>query len=139
MAIFAGVFPSFHLLHPPRESSFAPFNPPPSGAPLIIRHIMGSHEATVPAGDHRDPEKVVDSFREASTLLLSEDQALAKARSSPQDALPILLTYAPDDRDNPRNWPKWRKWYITCLVSMLNVFTYVGRAPQPRNFSIRAS
>lgn len=75
--------------------------------------------------DTRDPEKVTDSFRESPTLLLSEDQALAKARSLPQEALPIFLTYAPDDRDNPRNWPRWRKWYITCMVSMLNVFTYV--------------
>lgn len=73
----------------------------------------------------RDPEKVTDSFRESPTLLLSEDQALEKARGSPNEALPIFLTYAPDDRDNPRNWPRWRKWYITCMVSMLNVFTYV--------------
>jgi hypothetical protein len=71
-----------------------------------------------------DVEKISDS-RENSTLLLSEEQALAKARSKPNDALPILITYGLNDPDNPRNWPKWRKWYITIVVSMLNVFTYV--------------
>jgi len=79
-----------------------------------------------------DVEKVTDSLRESSSLMLSEEQALAKARSSPNDALPIVITYSPNDRDNPRNWPKWRKWYITCLVSMLNVFTYVeNHFPRP--------
>ncbi|KAJ5344043.1 hypothetical protein MYU51_016777 [Penicillium brevicompactum] len=76
-----------------------------------------------PVGEHQDVEKVTDSRRENSSLLLSEEQALAKARSSPSDALPILVAYGPDDSDNPRNWPKWRKWYITIVVSMLNVFT----------------
>ncbi|KAJ5621126.1 hypothetical protein N7510_005110 [Penicillium lagena] len=71
----------------------------------------------------QDAEKVSDSCRENSTLVLSEEQAIAMARSKPNDALPILIRYSFDDRDNPRNWPKWRKWYITCLVSMLNVFT----------------
>lgn len=80
-------------------------------------------------GEIQDAEKVSDSCRENSTLALSEEQAIATARSKPNDALPILIKYAVDDRDNPRNWPKWRKWYITCLVSMLNVFTYVLQPP----------
>lgn len=76
-------------------------------------------------------EKISNSFREDSApLVLSEEQALAKARSNPNDALPIIITYAFDDRDNPRHWPKWRKWHITCLVSMLNVFTYVAFIPR---------
>lgn len=80
-------------------------------------------------GEIQDPEKVSDSCRENSVLVLSEEQAIATARSKPNDALPILIRYAVDDRDNPRNWPKWRKWYITCLVSMLNVFTCVSPSP----------
>lgn len=62
---------------------------------------------------------------EDSQLLLTEDEAFAKARVSPDQALPIFLTYSFHDKDNPRNWPKWRKWYITFFVSMLNVVTYV--------------
>lgn len=30
-----------------------------------------------------------------------------------------------DVQDNPRNWSKGRKWYITCLVCMSNVLTCV--------------
>lgn len=86
---------------------------------------MASPPAEMQHGQAHDAEKVTDSFRESSHLVVSEDQALAKARSSPNDALPIIITYGLNDQDNPRNWPKWRKWYITCLVSMLNVFTYV--------------
>lgn len=60
-----------------------------------------------------------------SKLALSEEEALAQSRADPEGMLPIYLTFAPDDRDNPRNWAKWRKWYITCFASMLNVVTYV--------------
>lgn len=81
----------------------------------------------VPVGEVHGAEKVMQTFHEASTLVLTEEQALARARSSPNEALSILITYAYNDRDNPRNWPTWRKWYITCLVSMLNVFTYASR------------
>ncbi|KAJ5919503.1 hypothetical protein N7454_009338 [Penicillium verhagenii] len=87
---------------------------------------MASHkvEETL-SGEARDVEKVSDKFQEDSHLILTEEEAFAKARASPNDAFPILLTYAIDDHDNPRNWPKWRKWYISIFVSMLNVFTYV--------------
>lgn len=60
-----------------------------------------------------------------SRLALSEEEALAQSRAEPETMLPIYLTFAPDDRDNPRNWAKWRKWYISCFASMLNVVTYV--------------
>jgi hypothetical protein len=88
-------------------------------------NLMMSPAEELRTGEIQDAEKVSDSCRENSMLVLSEEQAIAKARSNSDDALPILITYAIDDHDNPRNWPKWRKWYITCIVSMLNVFTYV--------------
>ena len=97
---------------------------------------MASLLAAAPADDTLDLEKVSDTFRESSILLLSDEQALAKARSCPNDALPIVITYTPDDRDNPRNWPKWRKWYISCVVSMLNVFTYVSFYPTGTRVSL---
>lgn len=84
---------------------------------------MASLEEDGPIHQSQDAEKTSDSCRENPSLLLSEEQALAKARANPNDAVPILITNGFDDRDNPRNWPKWRKWYITCVVSMLNVFT----------------
>lgn len=72
-------------------------------------------------------EKVEDWFqREDYRLFLSEEAALERARQSPDEALDILITYAENDKDNPRFWPKWRKWYITCFVSMLNVVTYAA-------------
>lgn len=87
---------------------------------------MASPEGEIRCDDRPDTEKVSDSIHESSSLLLSEEQALARARSCPDEALPILITYGFNDHDYPRNWPKLRKWYITCLVSMLNVFTSVG-------------
>ncbi|KAK7525417.1 polyamine transporter [Phyllosticta citriasiana] len=58
-----------------------------------------------------------------SRTLLSEIQALERAKRNPNDAEPIYITYGIDDHDNPRNWPKWKKWYITCFASMLNILT----------------
>lgn len=76
---------------------------------------------------HTTDEKMEEGAeqREDTVLLLSEDEALAKARANPDEALNIYVTYAENDRDNPRNWPKWRKWWITCLVSSLNIVTCV--------------
>lgn len=92
---------------------------------------MASPEVEPHLGESRDIEKVTDAFQEsASSLVMNEEQAFAKARANPNEALPILLTYSSDDHDNPRNWPKWKKWYISIFVSMLNVFTYVV-CPQP--------
>ncbi|OJJ42318.1 hypothetical protein ASPZODRAFT_125656 [Penicilliopsis zonata CBS 506.65] len=71
--------------------------------------------------DRVDSEKA--EYHRDEDLTVTDEQALAKARESPDEALPLLITFAPEDREHPRNWPRWRKWYITCLVSMLNVFT----------------
>jgi hypothetical protein len=71
-------------------------------------------------------QKVEDAHSEDPTLVLSEEQALARARHSPDKTLSICIAFAHDDRDNPRNWGKLRKWYITFFVSMLNVLTCVS-------------
>ncbi|KAE8370233.1 major facilitator superfamily domain-containing protein [Aspergillus caelatus] len=56
-------------------------------------------------------------------LMVTEKEAFARARNSPEEALPLCITFSHNDRENPRCWPKWRKWYITIMVSMLNVIT----------------
>jgi len=56
-------------------------------------------------------------------VIASEDDAYERARKEPQDKRPIYVVFAPDDRDNPRNWNKGKKWYITCFASFLNVMT----------------
>lgn len=74
--------------------------------------------------DPDSPSGLKGSATEAKTLL-SEEQALERARQDPNDTEPIYITYGIDDHDNPRNWPKWKKWYITCFASFLNVLTSV--------------
>ena len=90
---------------------------------------MIASEKTSDSDHPHDMEKTVeeggDAQRENLVLHLDEQEALELARQSPDDALPIGIKYGEYDRDNPRQWPKWRKWYITIVVSMLNVITYV--------------
>lgn len=69
--------------------------------------------------------KISDSYREDLSQVVSEEEALARARRAPEEALPLCIVFGPGDPDNPRCWARWRKWYITCVVSMLNVVTYV--------------
>lgn len=75
--------------------------------------------------ENRVEDKSSDSGREDEKLIVPEDRALALARANPNEALPILVTYGFNDKDNPRCWPKWKKWWISFFVSMLNVITYV--------------
>ena len=56
-------------------------------------------------------------------LMLSEEEALARAQDHPQDKEPIYLTFSKGDKENPRNWTHGKKYYITILVSTLNVLT----------------
>ncbi|KUI71669.1 hypothetical protein VM1G_07090 [Cytospora mali] len=56
-------------------------------------------------------------------IFLSEELALDRARQYPDENESIYLVYSAHDKDNPRNWPRWKKWYITCFVSMLNILT----------------
>lgn len=56
-------------------------------------------------------------------VVLTEDEALERARRLPQDEEPIYLCYSVDDKDNPRNWSTAKRWYVTCLVCWFNVLT----------------
>ncbi|KAI0004215.1 MFS general substrate transporter [Russula compacta] len=43
---------------------------------------------------------------------------------------PWLISFAPGDPDNPLNWPRWRRWYITAIggILVLNA-TFASAAP----------
>ncbi|GLA09220.1 hypothetical protein AnigIFM60653_011299 [Aspergillus niger] len=68
-------------------------------------------------------QEISDSHRETLPLVVTEEEALARARNQPDEALPLRITFGPQDRDNPRCWGHWRKWYITLFASFLNVIT----------------
>jgi hypothetical protein len=61
-----------------------------------------------------------------SGLIMSEDEATAYTKAHPKESVPIYINFGPGDLTNPRNWPKWKRWYITCFACFLNVITYVA-------------
>ncbi|KAF1989720.1 polyamine transporter [Aulographum hederae CBS 113979] len=71
--------------------------------------------------DSRDGTR--KSARNSKESESTEEDALARAKACPNEALDIRLVYAPNDHDNPRNWPKLRRWYISIFVSWLNILT----------------
>ena len=91
----------------------------------ITRRLSHSSTLRAPSDEETELQHPEQADDEASRkLTLSESEALAYARTRSKEQLPIHLTFAPNnDRDNPRNWPKWRKWYTRAVVSMLNVLT----------------
>lgn len=54
---------------------------------------------------------------------ITEEDAFTRARSDPTEQRLLYIIFSPNDRANPRNWPKWKKWYITCFASLLNILT----------------
>ena len=36
-----------------------------------------------------------------------------------------IVDFEADDPENPLNWPRWRKWIVLSLVSMLNTLGFV--------------
>lgn len=92
----------------------------------LEKQIDSDHASTAPSLRHADiPPGRAPQAISTHRKFLSEEEALQHARENPDDEAPVYLTYSFNDGDNPRNWPKWKKWYITCFVSMLNVLTYV--------------
>lgn len=93
-------------------------------------------EQAIEREDPSEIEKKIDSERSStsgrtrseieninSRLWLSEDEAYHHAKAHPDETREIFITFGPNDRDNPRNWSKAQKWYITCFASSLNVLT----------------
>lgn len=56
-------------------------------------------------------------------IILSEAEAYERARAHPEEKKPLYVNFAPNDVDNPRNWTKAKKWYVTCFVCLLNILT----------------
>ncbi|KAI0157711.1 major facilitator superfamily domain-containing protein [Xylariaceae sp. FL1272] len=86
--------------------------------------IGGSVPSAVPNTDpqHAHYENSAVALGDGK-LLLTEEEAWERARRQPNTTLPIFLIFSPDDRDNPRNWPAWKRWYICCFANLLNVLT----------------
>lgn len=101
---------------------------------------MASIEQAPPVDPHHDEKKgqlgadlpYQESGGESPTcleegekggLLLNEEEIIARVKAFPDDSTPLYLTWAQHDATNPRNWPKWKKWYITCFASFLNFLT----------------
>lgn len=65
----------------------------------------------------------MSELEKKGNLVLTEEKAFAHAHEHPEDTTPIYIVYSTDDRDNPRNWPTWRRYYIGLFASWLNVLT----------------
>ena len=43
---------------------------------------------------------------------------------------PFVVEFAPDDKENPKNWPNWYKWWCTLFSSVLILnATFASSAP----------
>lgn len=93
-------------------------------------HIAESNDDTIPAFKNRESLRAIlytdflhdDSFdklekgSESSLNLPRESQSTANAPAKDPN---IVDWNGPGDSDNPQNWPKWRKWIITCASCMM--------------------
>lgn len=85
--------------------------------PAQIEKKIESEDSSINNTQHNQVENATDR------VWCSEEEALARARSHPYDKRLIFITFGEGDLSNPRNYPLWKKWYITCFVSSLNVLT----------------
>lgn len=74
-------------------------------------------------GDPRVNPDELGAVHHEGKLVMTEAEALDRARRFPEDVEPIYLCYSVSDRDNPRNWGKAKRWGVTCLVCWFNVLT----------------
>ena len=92
-----------------------------SAAPSDEKQEDDSRKTSQSPGDTEPTTLERNDTTLSGGLLLNEDEALAKARTERAFTVPIFVTFHEHDPENPRNFPKWKKWYITCFVSGLNV------------------
>ncbi|KAI7487631.1 MFS general substrate transporter [Hortaea werneckii] len=90
-------------------------------SPSVDEKHYGSGKTSLAPGDE-SPTRL-ENGKTDTALLLNEAETMERIRAMPDDATPIFVTFSKHDPDNPREWPKWKKWYITCFASFLNVIT----------------
>jgi len=81
------------------------------------------HAGLVPNVDPNHNETTHIDLEKQGNFVLTEEEAFAHAHAHPEDTTPIYIVYSVDDKDNPRNWPTWRRYYIGLFASWLNVLT----------------
>ncbi|KAK4496830.1 hypothetical protein PRZ48_012814 [Zasmidium cellare] len=62
----------------------------------------------------------------AEPILCNEEEAFARIRAEADSPVPICITFSHNDPENPRHFPRWKKWYIVGLVSYFNLISSLG-------------
>lgn len=88
---------------------------------------VSSSAGTLPVGHESAPPTLpgidVDIEKTASgdnRITLPEDAAFEHSRTFPEDRTQLRLCFSANDPDNPRNWSRAKKWYITLFVCWMN-------------------
>lgn len=75
---------------------------------------------------NRDPQYFsIDQFL---LLFISNDSSTVSLDPQPTEkdlAAQYEVTFSPNDQDDPLNWSRWRRWYITMAAGLLGVNAYV--------------
>jgi len=92
------------------------------GSDIADEKEKDTDTARTPSPPSTDVETYSKSEGQVAQVL-NEAEALAYARAHPDSTTPIFVTFAKNDLENPREYALWKKWYITCFVSFLNILT----------------
>lgn len=77
--------------------------------PASLEKDLDSKRSSKSTPDEDSPSGGIHSTPSGGRIFLSEEQALNRAKELPNATEPIYLTYAHGDKDNPRNWPNWKR------------------------------
>jgi len=72
------------------------------------KHESGAGSLNNASGDE-SPVRLEEGKDEV--FWLDEDETIARVKAFPNESNPIFLTWKRDDPSNPRQWPKWKRWY----------------------------
>ena len=122
LTLFALVFPS---LCPPVHAMAARPLSHDTTSSFASRHneeILGAeprHEGRLSEHSHREPLVVYAASRSSASVPIADE---ASATHDPN----LVRFDGPDDREDPQNWSKMRKWFVTLICALLTVNVYVS-------------
>lgn len=89
-------------------------------------HDEKKEEPSPPDSRDETPTRLEEKKEDYQGELVNEEEALARVRAQPDSTDPIWITFSVGDRENPRSFPRWKKWYITAMVSYYNFLASTG-------------
>lgn len=94
-----------------------------------VRSILGSGTMYTERNDATGVSQPINGLYNVSNNV-SSNSTFFKTKITNTECGPVYVEELDwnsfDNKDSPQNWPKWKKWYVTCSVALICLCITLG-------------